>query len=65
MFPVVLLEDKVTEPPTQNVVGPLAVTVGVAGIGFTTTVLGTEVPLVQEPLETLTEYVPAVVTMMD
>lgn len=32
----------VTEPPEQNVVGPLAVMVGTAGIVFTTTFTGAD-----------------------
>lgn len=32
-----MLEVNVTEPPSQNVVGPLAVMVGVFGFGFTVT----------------------------
>lgn len=32
----------VTEPPVQNVVGPLVVMVGTEGIGFTVTVTGAE-----------------------
>jgi hypothetical protein len=32
----------VTEPPVQNVVGPLVVMVGTEGIGFTVTVIGAE-----------------------
>ncbi len=39
MFPEVAEEVKFTEPPEQNVVGPLAETVGVAGIGFTVTLV--------------------------
>ena len=37
MFPA--LEVSVTDPPEQNVVEPPAVTVGVAGVGFTVTVV--------------------------
>jgi hypothetical protein len=33
---------KVTEPPSQNVVGPLAVTAGMAAAGCTVTVIGAE-----------------------
>jgi len=53
VFPVALDEVNVTEPPAQKVVVPLAVIVGVAGIGFTVTVVGVEVEL-QFPLETVT-----------
>jgi hypothetical protein len=38
VFPVALDDVRVTLPPAQNVVGPLAETVGVAGIEFTVTV---------------------------
>jgi hypothetical protein len=41
VFPVALDEVKVTLPPAQNVVGPLAEMVGVAGAGFTVTVVDT------------------------
>ena len=34
---------RVTEPPLQKINGPLAVTVGCGGIGFTVTVLEVEV----------------------
>ena len=44
-LPVALDEVRVTDPPAQNVVGPLAVTVGTAGWGLTTTVVPREVPL--------------------
>jgi hypothetical protein len=33
---------RVTEPPAQNVVGPLAVIVGTAGIVFTITLTGAD-----------------------
>lgn len=39
MFPVALDEVKVTLPPVQNVVGPLAEIVGVLGNGFTVIVV--------------------------
>lgn len=35
VFPELAEEVKTTELPAQNVVGPPAVTVGAAGIGFT------------------------------
>lgn len=38
---------KVTEPPAQNVVGPLAVMVGTAGMELTVTVIGEEAGDVQ------------------
>ena len=53
MFPVALDEVNVTEPPEQNVVGPLAVMVGVVGTGFTVTTTGVEVEL-HEPFEIVT-----------
>jgi len=53
VFPVALDEVNVTDPPEQKVVAPLAVIVGVAGIGFTVTVVGAELA-VQFPLETVT-----------
>ena len=53
VFPVALDEVNVTDPPEQKVVAPLAVIVGVAGIGFTVTVVGAELA-VQVPLETVT-----------
>jgi hypothetical protein len=34
---------KITDPPAQNVVGPPAVITGIAGKGFTVTVVATEV----------------------
>ena len=37
VLPVTELEVKVTLLPEQNVVGPLAVIVGVEGVGFTVT----------------------------
>lgn len=46
---LLLAEDdvKVTEPPAQNVVGPLAVMVGTAGMVLTVTVIGEEAGDVQ------------------
>ena len=38
---------KLTEPPLQNVNGPLAATVGCGGIGFTVTVVDAETGAVQ------------------
>ena len=43
VFPVALDDVSVTLPPVQNVVGPLAEIVGVAGAGFTVTVVETHV----------------------
>jgi hypothetical protein len=48
----------------QNVVGPLAVMVGVAGNGFTVTIVAVDVAE-QDPLETVTVYEPPVVTAID
>ena len=53
VFPVAEEDVKVTEPPAQKEVGPLAVMVGVAGTGFTVTVVAAEVAE-QAPLETVT-----------
>ena len=39
VLPLALDEVNVTLPPVQNVVGPLAETVGVAGSGFTVIVV--------------------------
>ena len=43
MLPVALLDIKVTEPPTQKLVGPLLLIVGVGGALFTIIVVGFEV----------------------
>jgi hypothetical protein len=64
VFPVAEEEVKVTEPPAQNVVGPLAVITGTAGSGFTVITTGEEVE-VQDPFETETVYEPLVVTVID
>ena len=64
MFPDEAEEVNTTLPPEQKVVGPLALIVGVAGVGFTVTVTGVEVA-VQVPLFTVTEYVPDVFTVME
>ena len=53
VFPVADDDVNVTEPPEQNVVGPPAVMVGVAGTGFTVTVVAVEVAE-HAPLETVT-----------
>ena len=42
-LPVACDEVNVTDPPEQNVVDPLAVTVGVAGAAFTVTVVIAEI----------------------
>jgi hypothetical protein len=59
-LPVALLEVSVTLSPAQKVVGPLALIVGVDGIGFTTTVVDPAAE-VQPLTVTVTLYVPAVV----
>jgi hypothetical protein len=41
-LPLALLDVNVTLPGLQNVVGPSGVTVGVAGVGFTVTVVAEE-----------------------
>ena len=48
-------EVNTTDPPAQNVKGPLAEMVGVAGIGFTVTVSTVELPEVQPLVITSTE----------
>ena len=53
VFPVADEEVRVTEPPVQKLVGPLAVIVGTAGSGFTVTVVAADV-YEQEPFETVT-----------
>jgi hypothetical protein len=45
-LPLALLEVSVTLSPAQNVVGPPGVIVGVAGSGFTVTVVAVEGALV-------------------
>lgn len=64
MFPVAAEDVRVTEPPAQKVVGPPAVIVGVAGIGFTVTVVAADVDE-QEPFETVTLYEPLALTIID
>ena len=53
VFPVGLLEIKVTLPPAHNEVDPTAEIVGVAGKGLTVTTIGVEVAE-QVPLFTVT-----------
>ena len=48
-------EVKTTLPPEQKVVGPPAVIVGTAGVGFAVTTVAAELPEVQEPPVTFTE----------
>ena len=52
-LPVALLLVSTTLPPEQNVVAPPAEIVGVAGSGFTTTLVAALVAL-QPPLDTVT-----------
>ena len=52
-----------TEPPEQNVVGPLAVMVGTAGSGWTVTLVADE-EAEHKPLSTVTEYDPEAKTVM-
>lgn len=63
-LPDVALDVKVTEPPEQNVVGPLAVTVGVAGIGLTTILAGIDDAEKHPNAVAMTENVPVVFTLM-
>ena len=42
---------KLTDPPLQNVNGPLAATVGCGGIGFTVTVVEAETGAVQSAVD--------------
>ena len=63
VFPVAEDEVNVTDPPAQNVIGPLAVMVAV-GLFVTVTTVGADVAE-QLPLLTVTEYDPAVDTVID
>ena len=58
-IPVAAEEVKVTLPPEQNVVGPIAVTVGTGGIGVTVTSVEADVAEVQPSKVTDTVYEPA------
>ena len=64
-FPLAEDEVNTTDPPAQNVVEPPALMVGVAGIGFTVTVVPADVPDVQPAVVTATVYVPLVETVID
>lgn len=64
MLPVAEEEVKVTDPPSQNVKGPLAVIVGTVGRGFTVTLVAIELDE-QVPFDTTTEYDPLAVTDID
>ena len=57
-------EVKITESPAQNVVGPPAEIVGVAGVGFTVTVSLLEIPEEQPFVITSTENDPEVETVI-
>ncbi|GAL86158.1 hypothetical protein MYP_3387 [Sporocytophaga myxococcoides] len=59
-----LLAVRSTEPPSQNIIGPLAVISGFGGIGLTTTLILSDTSEEQTSSETkLTEYIPEVVTV--
>jgi len=64
-FPLADDEVNTTLPPAQKVNGPPAEMVGVAGIGFTVTVVPAEATEVQPPLVRVTVYVPEVETVID
>lgn len=64
IFPAAAEEVKVTDPPSQNVVGPLAVIVGAVAIGTTVTTVATDVAE-QPPVPLVTVYDPEVVTVID
>ena len=65
VFPVALDEVKVTLPPLQKVVGPLAETVGVAGTGLTVIVVEPLAEVHPLPFVTFTVYVPLALTVID
>ena len=58
-------EVKITESPAQNVVGPFAVIVGVAGVGLTVTLSVIEFPEEQPFVMTSTVKLPEVETVID
>ena len=64
-FPVAEEEVRITEFPSQNVVTPPAVIVGVAGVGFTNTSVEAEAPEVHPSRICSTVYDPVVATVMD
>lgn len=65
-FPVGWEDVKVTDPPAQKEVGPLAVTIGAAGIGFTVIVTGAEAGETQPfPSVWVTVYVPLLLTVIE
>lgn len=55
VLPLLLLDVRVTLLPTQKLVGPLAVMVGTAGVGFTVTVTGADAGEVQPETVDCTE----------
>jgi hypothetical protein len=65
VFPVAEDDVKMTEPPAQNVVGPLAEIVGVAGVGFTVMVSTLELPEEHPFMITSTVYIPEAETVID
>ena len=65
LFPIGLLDVSVTVSPSQTVVGPLAVIVGVAGIGLTVTTVGLETAEEQPKATSTTVYVPEVVMVVE
>ena len=64
LFPLALLEVKVTEPPAQKVVGPPGVIVGVGKDEFTVTTVGKEVREVQPATTAKTVTLCEVVTVV-
>jgi hypothetical protein len=64
-FPLAAEEVSTTLSPSQNVVGPPADIVGVAGIGLTVTTVAAEGDDVQAPSVVVTVYDPGVVTVME
>lgn len=65
MFPVADDDVNTTFPPLQNVVEPLAVIVGFAGLGITVIVVPAEGADIQAPPLLETVYVPEVDTTID
>ena len=64
-LPVAALEVSTTLSPAQNVVGPEAVIVGVAGVGFTVTVTGADSEVHPKIFNRLTVKVPETNTVID
>src|ERR1051325_6984418 len=62
-LPLALLDVSVTEPPAQNVVGPLGMMVGVAGVGLTVTLVGADGALGQPKAVTTTGWLPGAVAL--